>query len=208
MQSRQKASAKRGTWGGARTKGKKRPFTEEQVQLIRASLRAGKELFQLALFETALSTCLRSSDLLALRFDQVISAPLGSQPGIATRIDVKQIKTGRVAPVLLGERAREALWAYKLWLDENETGHDGRIFRLNREQYALVVKEWAKIARADPRYYSTHSMRRTRPAHVYGRTKNVKVAAELLGHTNMGHTGAYLGLDTEDAFRIAEENDL
>lgn len=203
-----KASPKIRGWGGARTRGKKRPFTEEQVQLIRASLRAGKELMQLALFETAISTCLRSSDLLELRFDQVLVSPLGSPESVAMRIDVKQKKTGKVIPVVLGERSREAIWNYKLWIDENETGWRGRMFRFKRDQYAILVKEWAKIARLDPRYYSTHSMRRTRPAHVYGRTRNVKVAAELLGHTNMAHTGAYLGLDTEDAFRVAEEHDL
>jgi integrase len=203
-----KASVKKHSWGGSRTKGKKRPFREEEVQLIRASLKAAKELLQLALFETAISTCLRSSDLLELRWDQLISAPLGSPPGIAARIDVKQQKTGRVVPVVLGERAREALWAYKLWLDENETALPGRAFRLNRDQYAVLVKSWAKIAHLDPRYYSTHSMRRTRPSHVFSRTRNVKVAAELLGHTDMSHTGAYLGLDTEDALRIAEEHDL
>ncbi len=178
------------------------------MQLIRASLRALGDHMQLALFETALSTCLRSSDLLALRFDQLLSSPLGAPEGIANRIDVKQQKTGNVIPVIISENARAALMAYKAWIDESETGWKGRVFRIEREHYARYVKEWAKLAHLDPRYYSTHSMRRTRPSHIFSKTRNVKVAAELLGHADLSHTGAYLGLDTEDAFKVAEEHDL
>jgi hypothetical protein len=42
---------------------------------------------------------------------------------------------------------------------------------LTRDHYREVVKSWARIARADPRAFSTDSLRRTKAAYIYEQTR-------------------------------------
>ena len=183
------------------SEGKKRPFTAEQGQLIRANLEAKKDVMQLALFETALCTCLRASDLLALTGSKVADIDWS----VAHKIPVKQKKTGDVVLVRLSQRARVRIGD---WVEKGKIGPAFRLFDFSRQYYGRLVKEWARMAHVDPKNYSTHSMRRTHPTHVYNQTKNVKAAQEMLGHSSIAHTGAYLGMDTEAAHHLAEEHDL
>ncbi len=176
--------------------GQKRPFTKEQVQLIRASLLAKGDWWQTALFETAISTCLRASDVLGLTVGCI---------GGGDRFPVRQIKTGRVVMVELSGEAQAALNAV---IQDRNLGPKSRLFPIDRRWYGSLVKQWAKLAHLNPKHYSTHSMRRTKPAHLYKLTKNAKVAQELLGHTDLGHTGAYLGIGIDEALEISKEHKL
>jgi integrase len=201
-----KATTKKRPGWGTQSIGQKRPFTPTQVQLIRHTLTehaksvahpriASDSIMYLALLETALSTCLRSVDLLALRAGDVAG---GSFP-------LKQRKTGRVMMVRLNRRSQEALAA---WVGRANLGPNDKLFNFDRQTYGEIVKDWAVLVRADPKHYSTHSMRRTTPAHIYKQTGNVKAAAELLGHANIGNTGVYLGIGTEEAHKLAEEHEI
>ena len=185
----------------AQSVGQKRPFTQEQVQLIRANLEAKEEVMQLALLETSISTCLRSSDLLALTAGQV----LGVGGGIADKLPIRQQKTGDVVLARLNERARRAL---SLWVVKADFRASDRLFPFTRQNYGRIIKDWARLAHVDPKHYSTHSMRRTHPAHLYHKTKNVKAAQILLGHSSIAHTGAYLGVDEDTAHNLAEEHEV
>jgi site-specific recombinase XerD len=192
--------------GGVKSVGQKRPFTEQQVQLIRFSLieytKAHTEfplhhrgVRDLALFEAAISTCLRASDLLRLKVDQAAG---GSFP-------MKQGKTDKAMLVRVNGRAKEAI---ATWVQLANLGPGSRLWPIKRREYSDIVKSWAKLAHLDPKHYSTHSMRRTMPAHLYAKTNNVKAASELLGHVDTRNTGRYLGLDTVEAHKLAEEHDL
>lgn len=191
------------------SKGQKRNFTKEDVQLIRADLSRDMSIstrsraLQLALLETAVSTCLRAGDVLALKLNDVS----GGGGLIFDRIDVMQQKTKRVVSVTFEEEAKQAL---RVWLgflrSECEPHSNPRLFGFTRQHYGRLVKEWAVRARLHPRGYSTHSMRRTTPAHVYMMTGNIKACADLLGHANLGHTSRYLGLDINDALKIKSEH--
>ena len=188
----------------AQSIGQKRPFTQEQVQLIRANLLAQKpgigNTMQLALLETSISTCLRCGDLLLLKAGDVIGLP-----GSYDKVPIKQQKTGDVVLVRINERARAGLAA---WIKLANLGPGDRLFRFTSQYYRRLVKGWARLAHLDPRHYSTHSMRRTHPAHLYHRTKNVKAAQMLLGHSSIAHTGAYLGVDQDAAHDLAKEHDV
>jgi integrase len=190
-QNKVKADGRGGDQGG----GVKRPFTTEQLQLIRANLSAMGERMQLALLETAVSTCLRSSDLLALRWE-TLSGPVEA-------FDVKQKKTGDIVTVELSTKARVAL---DYWL-EHGGAESARVFPVGREQYARIVKEWARMAHCNPKHYSTHSLRRTQPSHLYKMTGNLKAASVLLGHRSLAHTTKYLGVETQDALKLRRENE-
>lgn len=200
-----KATPKNDRRGGAQSIGQKKAFTAEQIQLIRYKVTEGTKGFggggylrRLALLETALSTCLRSVDLLALTVADV-------DHGKADAFILKQKKTGKVMRVRLSTKARVAIHAM---IQAENLGPQHRLFRYDRQDYALIVKGWAIDLGLNPKHYSTHSMRRTTPAHLYKKTGNVKAAAELLGHADVSNTGAYLGIGTEEAHQLAGEHEI
>ena len=202
-----KTKPKNGPWGRLQSKGQKRAFTEEQVQLIRANLEMQKTypghrgaIREVALLETALSTCLRSSDLLALRVSEVLA---GGR--IVDKIPVKQKKTGKVILVPLRERARLALMA---WIQQDGLVNNVRLFDFSRQYYGDIVKTWARMVHADPRTYSTHSMRRTHPTHVYLKTHNAAAASRMLGHDDLAQTIHYLSVGVTEAHKLAEEHEI
>jgi len=62
--------------------------------------------------------------------------------------------------------------------------------------------------RLDPAGYGTHSMRRTKVSQIYRRTRNLRVVQLLLGHTKLGSTARYLGIEVDDALEMAEQTEV
>jgi site-specific recombinase XerC len=56
--------------------------------------------------------------------------------------------------------------------------------------------------------YGTHSMRRTKAAQIYKKTGNLRAVQILLGHTKLESTVRYLGVEVDDALRVAEQIEL
>jgi site-specific recombinase XerC len=51
-------------------------------------------------------------------------------------------------------------------------------------------------------------MRRTKAALIYKKTGNLRAVQILLGHTKLESTVRYLGIEIDDALRIAEQIEL
>ena len=62
--------------------------------------------------------------------------------------------------------------------------------------------------RCGRRGYGSHSLRRTRVAHIYRKTANLRVAQVLLGHKTIENTARYLGIEEEQAMEIAEQFEI
>ena len=60
----------------------------------------------------------------------------------------------------------------------------------------------------NPAAYGTHTMRRTKAALIYRRTKNLRVVQLLLGRSKLESTVRYLGIDVDDALEIAEHTEV
>jgi len=60
----------------------------------------------------------------------------------------------------------------------------------------------------DPRFYGTHSLRRTKATLIYKKTGNLRVVQLLLGHTKIESTVSYLGIEVDDALAVAEQIDV
>ena len=54
-------------------------------------------------------------------------------------------------------------------------------------------------------FYGTHSMRRTKVTQIYRKTGNLRAVQLLLGHTKLGSTVRYLGIEVDDVLHIAEQ---
>jgi site-specific recombinase XerC len=56
--------------------------------------------------------------------------------------------------------------------------------------------------------YGTDSMRRTKATLIYRQTKKIRAVQLLLGHSKLGSTVRYRGIDIDDALQISEQIDV
>ena len=79
---------------------------------------------------------------------------------------------------------------------------------VSMQQCGRLVRDWVSSIGLDPCEYGTHSMRRTKAALIYRKTGDLRAVQLLLGHTKVDSTVRYLGVELEDALRIAEKIDI
>jgi len=188
--------------------GQKPPLKPKEVWSIRVRLQMLGKTRDLALFNLAIDSKLRSCDLVALRINDVVMA--GS---VRERAVIVQQKTGRPVQFELTEQTRETVYA---WVTQRKINHDGYLFpsRVNRclhlstRQYARIVNQWVASIGLDPHKYGTHSLRRTKAALIYKKTGNLRAVQLLLGHTKLESTVRYLGIEVDDALKISEQVEL
>ena len=75
-------------------------------------------------------------------------------------------------------------------------------------QYTRIVDAWESSIGLDPSAYGTHSMRRTKAALIYRRTKNLRVVQLFLGQSKLDSTARYLGIEVGDALEMSEQIDV
>ena len=51
-------------------------------------------------------------------------------------------------------------------------------------------------------------MRRTKASLIYRRTKNIRAAQLVLGHSKLESTVWYLGIEVEDALELSEQTEI
>ncbi len=207
MQIKRKATIEKQPWNKDKAIGQMAPFTPDQAAVIRALLGTEKKLRDLALFNTAIDTMLRASDLLALRVNDVTD----HNGDLVHEFSIRQKKTGKGHVVALSPHTRDSIGD---WLIASRKGPEDYLWTsignrktgraLSRNQYANLVKKWAYLARLDPRRHSTHSMRRSKSVAIYDATHNLAACQHLLGHQSIGSTAHYLGVDQRKALDLAK----
>lgn len=205
----------------------KAPFSAADVLTIRAALvrrcdrGATQAVRNLAMFELAVSSALRVSDLLALRVRDLVDAsgriretgtvaqkktarkaPRGSnrraKPGKKVAFNISAAARAALSPVIEGREAT----AYVFAGDAGQPVH--------ADTFRRLVKDVAdNILGRDANDFSCHSTRRTLAAHMYRATGgDVAQCAKLLGHATTAATLVYLGVDTAKALASAREHEL
>jgi site-specific recombinase XerC len=66
------------------------------------------------------------------------------------------------------------------------------------------VHRWVESIGLETIVYGTHSMRRTKAAQIYRKTRNLRAVQLLLGHTKLESTVRYLGVELDDALALSE----
>ena len=79
---------------------------------------------------------------------------------------------------------------------------------ISTRQYARIVHRWIRNTGLDDRGFGTHSLRRTKVAQIYRKTGNLRAVQLLLGHAKIETTVRYLGVEVDDALRLAEQIEL
>src|SRR5437870_4747697 len=158
------------TWNKGKLIGAKPPLRPKHVWSIRTKLQIEGRTRDLAMFNVAIDSKLRGSDVVALKVEDV--APNGYAVDRAT---VRQKKTGQPVRFELTEQTRQAIDEYV-----RTTGRKPGDFlfpsRRNRDrsistrQYARLVSNWIKSVGLDASRFGTHSLRRTKASLIYRRT--------------------------------------
>ncbi|WP_188861506.1 tyrosine-type recombinase/integrase [Marinobacterium nitratireducens] len=200
-------TSKATAWNKGKLVGQKRPLQLHEIWAIRIRLQLAGNLRELALFNLAIDSKLRGCDLVRLR---VVDIAHGSV--IQTRAKVLQQKTGSPVQFELTTQTRDAVSA---WLAQSNAELNDFVFRsrkhrsqhISTRQYARIVKKWITSIGLDGSAYGTHSLRRTKAALIYKRTRNLRAIQLLLGHTKIESTVRYLGIEVDDALELAEQTE-
>ena len=189
--------------------GQKSPFSRLDVTSIRARLVLGGR--DRALFELAISSALRASDLLGLRVGDIQDGSGAVRP----RVQLGQHKTGKGVLVNITPPAQEALAAHieAAKLEPTAylfTAHRRRVAKpLTVEAFRQLVKSWADIAgHRDVSRFAAHSTRRTLASVIYAETRDIAAVRHVLGHGSTAATSHYLGVDVDAALDIARKHAL
>ncbi len=208
MYSKRKHKKTRMPWNKGKLMGQKSPLTPQEIWAIRIRLQNAGQRRDLALFNLAIDSKLRASDLLSIRVSDV--AKNGQTQSRAT---VSQQKTSRPVRFELTERTRKSV---DQWIEVRNLASSDYLFpsrqhaspHLSLRQYARVVESWVAGIGLDSTAYGTHSLRRTKATLIYRRTKNLRAVQLLLGHSSLDSTVQYLGIEIDDALEMSEQTDV
>lgn len=195
-------------WNKGKLIGQKAPLRLKEIWAIRIRLQLAERVRELALFNLAVDSKLRSCDLVKLRVTDITR---GDQ--VAARAIVMQQKTGRPVQFEVTEQTREAIAA---WVSYAGRRPGDFLFpsrlrsspHLSTRQYARIVRGWVREIGLNPAAYGTHTLRRTKAALIYRRTKNLRAVQLLLGHSKLESTVRYLGIEVDDALEMAEQTEV
>lgn len=208
METSQTAGRQRLPWNMGKLVGQKAPFKPRDVWAIRARLEREHRTRELALFNLGIDSKLRGCDLVALK---VCDVQHGAQ--IAPRAIITQKKTGRPVQFEITAPTRSAVkaWVLEAGLKSDDYLFPSRVHRsphICSRQYARMLRGWVRDIGLDWTAYGTHSLRRTKAALIYQKTKNLRAVQLLLGHSKLESTVRYLGVDVHDALEIAEQTEV
>ena len=162
----------------------------------------------LALFNLAIDSKLRSCDLVKIRVKDITNGTT-----VSSRAIVMQQKTSRPVQFEITEQTRESI---SNWIELARLNYSDYLFKsrfksslhISTRQYARIVENWVAQIGLDPASYGTHTMRRTKATLIYRRTKNLRAVQLLLGHRKLESTVRYLGIEVDDALEMAEQTEV
>ena len=157
-------------WNKRKLVGQKAPLRLKEIWAIRTRLQLANRVRELALFNLAIDSKLRSCDLIKLRLRDLIHGDR-----IAARAIIMQQKTQRPVQFEITEQTREALsaWIRRASLTGNDFLFPSRIHEsphLSTRQYSRIVHAWVNEIGLDAAAYGTHTLRRTKASLIYRRT--------------------------------------
>ena len=195
-------------WNKGKLIGQKPPLKLKEIWAIRIRLQISLQVRDLALFNLAIDSKLRSCDLVKIRVKDITHST-----SVSKRAMVMQQKTGQPVKFEITEQTRDSI---SNWINYADLKSYDYLFKsrnrlsshISTKQYARRVYVWLKEIGLDPAEYGTHSLRRTKASLIYRRTKNLRAVQILLGHRKIESTVRYLGIEVDDALELAEQTEI
>lgn len=199
-------------WNEGRYIGRKPPLNQEQINLLRLSLKTRGEMRDLVLFCMAIDSSLRGVDLVRVKVKDVYD----TYGGVKEVFQMTQQKTGRGISCILSSETRGYLTDYinnrKLnggsYLFTSLYDKEGSGPHITPDHYRDLIKKWMQGVGLNYKMFASHSLRRSRTAYLYKKTGNLRACQLLLGHSNIQNTAIYLGIEEEQAHDIARQHPL
>ena len=178
-------------WNKGKLVGQRRHSNSKEIWAIRVRLQLGERARELALFNLAIDSKLRSCDLVKLRVRHVTHGER-----IASRAIVMQQKTQRPVQFEITEQTQRIPWCLirRGGLSANDYLFPSPLRvspHISTRQYARIVGNWVSQIGLDSVAYGTHTLRRTKACLIYRRTNNLRAVQLLLGHTKLESTVRY-----------------
>ena len=195
MKRKRKPASKRAPWNKGKTIGRKLPLSLKQIRSIRIRLKSARQMRELALFNLAIDGNLSAGDIVQLRVCDIAKGR-----HILSRATIAQLESQRAMQFEITDETRDSVAA---WIAHGKLKPDQYLFpsrlsespHLSTRQYARLVASWVRSIGLDPRVYGTQSLRRTKAALIYRRTKSLLAAQLFLGHTRLRSTARFLGIE-------------
>ena len=193
-------------WNKGKLMGQKPPLIPQEIWAIRIRLQDEGKLRDMALFNLAIDSKLRASDLLKIKVSDVASGD-----HVNARAMIMQQKTERPVRFEITARTRKSI---ETWIAAGQLESSSYLFpsrqspHLSTRQYSRIVENWVAGIGLDSSSYGTHSLRRTKATLIYRRTKNLRAVQLLLGHSSLDSTVKYLGIEIDDALEMSERIDV
>ncbi len=140
-------------WNKCKQVGQKPPLKLKEVREIRIRLQISEAVRELALFNLAIDSKLRSCDLVQIRVRDVAHGH-----SVAKRARVMQQKTQQPVQFEITDQTREAI---ARWIDYAKLANEDYLFKsrfknsphLSTRQYARIVNSWVSAIGLDPAAY-------------------------------------------------------
>ena len=195
-------------WNKGKLTGQNPPLKLKKIWAIRIHLQLNHCVRDLALFNLAIDSKLRTCDLVKLRVQDVSHGDC-----ISKRAMIMQQKTHQPVQFEITEQTREAI---ANWIDCKNLNNGDYLFKsrihnsphLSTRQYARIVSSRVSQIGLHPEDYGTQTLRRTKASLIYRRTKNIRAVQLLLGHTKIQSTVRYFGIEVDDALEMAEQTEV
>ena len=203
-------------WNRDKEVGAKPPLTLNQVQTIRNLLTASGDLREQLMFELAIDTSFRGSDIVRLQVSHFvrgheITDTIKLRP---QKTKARTKKKGTNTGVAVGILKPETVELLQEYLEKTGKSGDDYLFtplrgkqnpHITPHGYRGIVKRWFTRAEINTEVYASHSLRRVNPTLIYANTGNLKAVQELLGHTSIENTAKYLGVGQAEAIDTARK---
>lgn len=176
----------------------------KDINAVKESLK--DNLRDYALFVLGINTGFRASDLLSLKFKDILSP----DKHIVKKLKVVEHKTNKCRHIRLGDNPRLAL--QRLYLDavddlnpdDGDVGPrpDDYIFqsrkggRLTVQRLHQLINEWLPAAGLDG-HWGTHTLRKTYGCQLYKRGTALPILMRVFGHSSQSITLRYIGVEQD-----------
>tara|TARA_R110000772_G_scaffold111529_1_gene215370 strand:- start:2328 stop:2888 length:561 start_codon:yes stop_codon:yes gene_type:complete len=152
-------------------------------------------------WDVGLNLALRISDLLSIKFDQIVD----------DRLVLREAKTGKLASIVLNQKVQRKISSIRTkypshtFLFQSYRNAQAK----NREPRPLtrraVSKAFEEVGQELKMSLGTHSMRKTRGYHLYKNTNDIARVMKMLRHSSEGMTLRYIGITQDDIDKDFEE---
>lgn len=176
---------------------------EKKIQTMKSYLK-GRNLRDYTLFVMGINVALRISDLLDLKWKDVLKTPKKFK-----EINLLEGKTKKERQIQLNKVSKNALKEYLTSLEEFSMddylfkSREGQHKKLSRQQALNILKEAANAVGIDDNV-GTHSLRKTWGYHAWKKGFNPAIIMETLNHSNLAVTKRYLGIRQDDINNLYE----